>query len=163
MTIHSGERAMWAAVLIQALRDIAGTSGDSEYHKSPALHRDRALLWSLTPDFTETCHCAGVEPSRVKAAIARLSAKDLDDEATRALYGGAAIRRASSGRRRAAQGETTRARVASLLAEGLSGAAIAKQLGMATSNIYGHITAIRASYIPEIEGESHGAIGSYGE
>ncbi|KFI27791.1 hypothetical protein CN97_00840 [Haematobacter massiliensis] len=98
MTIHSGERAMWAAVLIQALRDIAGTSGDSEYHKSPALHRDRALLWSLTPDFTETCHCAGVEPSRVKAAIARLSAKD-----------------------------------------------------------------IRASYVTQIEGESNGAIGSYGE
>ena len=57
MTIHSGERAMWAAVLIQALRDIAGTSGDSEYHKSPALHRDRALLWRIYAPYPRKIPC----------------------------------------------------------------------------------------------------------
>lgn len=75
------------------------------------------------------------------------------------------FRRSGKGARpRLSKGGQTRHMIAELLAEGLSQCEAAARLGVSQSTVSLHVKAMRESrYLPQIEGESNGAIGSYGE
>lgn len=59
-----GYRALWRAVLTQALMDAGSNSGKAEFKKEKA----RAISWlnGDSDDFNEVCTMAGLEPSYVK-------------------------------------------------------------------------------------------------
>ncbi len=68
-----GERALWRAVITQALMDVASNSTKT----IDKVERARATAWfSLrNPDFITVCHCADLDPiyvlQQAKAAISR--------------------------------------------------------------------------------------------
>lgn len=67
--IEQGERckALWLAVLDQALCDIRRPEGPTPYLKGASTKR--LFVWTNTPEFRAICHCADVNPEAVKAAM----------------------------------------------------------------------------------------------
>ncbi|KFI31046.1 hypothetical protein CG51_05945 [Haematobacter missouriensis] len=136
---------MWASVVLQAVHDIQGTSRDRDYANQSDHYRSLAIRWARSSDFETCCYAAGVEPTRLKAALDRIIAnlpaapriptqvKDHRRPKEKGLT------------KRDIQRLQTRKRVADLLAEGMNGKDISARLGMSDSNIYRHISAIRAS------------------
>lgn len=81
MTEHVGEKALWRAVIEQAIRDAGtktppgiGLPGEPGVILSDTvLSKYRALDWLLKPnrDFNEVCALADLEPDRVRAHAAK--------------------------------------------------------------------------------------------
>lgn len=62
-------RALWQAVLHQALSDAAGIKPSGTMAASLAVERRRIAAWVGGQDFVEVCDLAGVEPGPVRARI----------------------------------------------------------------------------------------------
>lgn len=62
-----GERAVWRAVILQALMDAACMSHKKENQQA----KQEAMVWlrGTSPDFVQVCHFAGFEPEYVRRMI----------------------------------------------------------------------------------------------
>lgn len=62
-------RRLCQAVIIQAIRDAAGASGDARRQSEARVFQRRALAWIETPnpDFNEVCEGAALDPRAVRA------------------------------------------------------------------------------------------------
>lgn len=70
-SIDDGERAMWAAVIEQAVRDASKLSWVAPANER-VLVRNSAARWlkEAGPDFREVCDMAGIDPDAVQARYA---------------------------------------------------------------------------------------------
>jgi len=82
-----GERALWAAVLWQAINDAQREGA----HWSAQIPRERALTWieDGAADFREVCELAGLDPSKTRRGILDLLRRPAAERRCRARHAGA--------------------------------------------------------------------------